>query len=82
MSFAGRLSLSLSLLLAPVLTAVLLTGSAEAAKQSQPRLSGFSALVGKGGKVALAASNMTTSDLAARRPGYEKLQPRARSNAE
>lgn len=80
MSFAGRLSLSL--LLAPVLAAVLLAGSAEAAKQSQPRLSGFSASVGKGGKVALAASALTTSELAARRPDYEKLKPRARSNAE
>lgn len=75
MPFAGRLSLLL-------LAAFLMAGSAEAAKQSQPKLSGLYARVGQGGKVALAASKLTNSELAALRPDYSKLQPRVRSNAE
>ncbi len=76
MSFASRMSLSL------LLAAFLVAGPAQAAKQSQPRLSGFSASVAQGGKVALAASKLTMSELAVLRPDYDKLKPRARSNAE
>ena len=76
MPFAGRISLSL------LLAAFLIAGSAEAAKQGQPRLSGHYARVSQGGKVALAASKLTNSELAVLRPDYSKLKPRTRSNAE
>ena len=76
MSFVGRMSLSL------LLTSFLAAGPVEAAKQSQPRLSGFQARVAQGGKVVLAASKLTPSDLATLRPGYDNLKPRTRSNAE
>ena len=76
MPFAGRISLSL------LLAAFLIAGSAEAAKQSEPGLSRFHARVAQGGKVALAASKLKNSELAALRPDYSKLKPRARSNAE
>ena len=76
MSFAARTFLSL------ILASVLAAGPVEAAKQSQPKLSGLYARVGQGGKVALAASRLTNSKLAALRPDYDKLKPRARSNAD
>ena len=76
MPFAGRISLSL------LLAAFLIAGPAEAARPIQPKLSGFHARVAQGGKVALAASKLKNSELAALRPDYSKLKPRARSNAE
>lgn len=78
MSFARRQSLTQALLLA----AILLAGTAEASKQVTPKLSGLHARIGQGGKVDLAASILTTAELASLRPDYEKLKPRARSNAE
>lgn len=78
MSFVRRQSLTLALLLA----ATLLAGTAEGARQVRPKLSGFHARVAQGVKVDLAASTLTTAELAALRPDYEKLKPRARSNAE
>jgi len=82
MSFARHKSLPLSLTLVLLLTATLLAGSADAAKAVAPKLSGLHARVGKGGTVNLAASTLTTAELAALRPGFENLKPRARSNAE
>jgi hypothetical protein len=76
MSFAGRMSLSL------LLASVLAAGPVAAAKHSQPRLSGYQARVAQGGKVPLAASKLTPSALAALRPDFDKLKPRARSNAD
>ncbi len=76
MSFASRISQLL------LLVAFLVAGHAQAAEKSQPRLSGYHARVAQGGKVELAAPKLTASELAVLRPDYEKLKPRARSNAE
>ena len=71
-----------SLTLALLLAVTLVGSTAEASKQVTPKLSGLHARVGKGGNVDLAASTLTTAELAALRPGFENLKPRARSNAE
>ena len=84
------LARSKSFILAFQLAATLLAGTATfmvadaaaASKPAPPKLSGLHARIGKGGTVDLAASNLTTAELAALRPDYEKLKPRARSNAE
>ena len=62
-------------------------GAAEAAKQKVaqpvvPALSGLKARVGQGGKVDLAASRLTPAELAALRPNFAALKPRARTNTE
>ena len=68
--------------LALVLAATLVAGTAEAAIQVTPKLSGLKARVAQGGKVDLAASTLTQAELAALRPGYEELKPRVRSNTD
>jgi hypothetical protein len=45
-------------------------------------VSGLKARVAQGGRVDLAASALTASDLARLRPDFDKLKPRPRSNAE
>jgi hypothetical protein len=82
MSFPRRKSLTHSLTLALLLAATLVAGTADAGKAVAPKLSGLHAHVGKGGTVDLAASTLTTAELAALRPGFENLKPRARTNAE
>ena len=62
-------------------------GAAEAAKQRVaqpvvPALSGLKARVAQGGRVDLAASRLTSAELAALRPNFTALKPRARTNAE
>ncbi|MDH4021647.1 MAG: hypothetical protein OEW88_04465 [Gammaproteobacteria bacterium] len=49
-------------------------------KPAKPQLSGLKARIAQGGKVDLAASGLTTAELARLRPDYEKLKPRARTN--
>jgi hypothetical protein len=83
MSFVRRQALVLALLAANVLA----TGGAQAAGKAaaspaMPTLSGLKARVGQGGKVDLAASRLTPAELAALRPGFASLRPRARTNAE
>ncbi|MBL8200847.1 MAG: hypothetical protein JNK40_07735 [Chromatiales bacterium] len=75
-------SSALALFVAASLAGVLLAGPAAAAKQTAPTLSGQKARVAQGGRVDLAASSLTAIDLAGLRPDFEKLKPRARSNAE
>ena len=78
--------MTLALLLTTALLAgtagTLVAGTADAAKAAAPKLSGLQARVAQGGKVDLAASTVTTAELAALRPHYEDLKPRVRSNAE
>jgi hypothetical protein len=78
MSFIRRNSLTLAIVLAATLAA----GAAEASKPVAQKLSGFHARIGKGGTVDLAASTLTPAQLAAMRPGFENLKPRARTNTE
>ena len=64
---------------------LLVTGVAGAAEQEtppKPQLSGLKARVAKGERVDLAASRLTSAELASLRPEYEKLKPRARTNTE
>lgn len=82
MPFARSKPLTLILTRALLLTITLVAGTTEAARQVTPKLSGLHARVAQDGTVALAASTLTTADLAALRPGYERLKPRARGNAE
>ena len=82
MSFARRMAFIPSLTLALLLAATLVAGTADAAKAVAPKLSGLHARVGKGGTVDLAASTLTMAELAALRPGFENLKPRARTNAD
>jgi len=56
--------------------------AAEQAKPSKPQPAALKARVAKGIRVDLAASRLTTAELARLRPEYEKLKPRARSNTE
>ncbi|MEO7386446.1 MAG: hypothetical protein ABIX37_05895 [Gammaproteobacteria bacterium] len=77
----------LALVVATSLGGVLITSTVEAAQKqvaapAAPKLSGLKARVGQGGRVDLAASSLTSSALAALRPGYENLKPRARTTAE
>jgi len=78
MPLTCRTSVKLALLLATTL----LAGGAEAAKAVAPKVSGLQARVAQGVKVDLAASTLTTAELAALRPHYADLKPRVRSNAE
>lgn len=82
MSFVRPKSSALACFLAASLAGVLLSASAGAAKQPAPESSGLKAQVAQGGRVELAAPSMTTKELASLRPQYERLKPRARSNAE
>jgi len=77
-----RRGLPLALLLATSLAVALLAAPAGAAKQAALRVSGLKATVAQGGRVDLAASSLTAADLASLRPDFEKLKPRARTNAE
>lgn len=74
-----RKSLILSLMLTAALTAAMASHGAESAKSASPKLSGQKARVAQGGKVDLAASRLSSVELAALRPNYEKLRPRARN---
>ncbi len=67
--------------LAAALAVLSALAPAQAAKQPEPRIAG-AARVAQGGRVDLAASNLTAADLAALRPEYARLKPRARTNAE
>lgn len=83
MSFVPPKSSALALLAAACLMGAVYSTSADAAKQPPaPKLSGLKARVGQGGRVDLVASSLTAAQLAALRPDYEKLKPRARTNAE
>ena len=82
MSFVLRKSSFLALLAAASLLGASLSTPTEAATQRTPKLSGLKARVAQGVRVDLAASTLTTTKLAALRPGYENLKPRARTNAE
>ncbi len=87
MSFLHPRSSALALFVAASLAGVLLAGTAGAAEQpagksSGPALSGQRARVAQGNRVDLAASSLTAAELASLRPGYDRLKPRARSNAE
>ncbi len=87
MSFVSPRSSALTFFLAASLAGVLLAAPARAAKQTAPELSGQAlsgqrARVAQGTRVDLAASSLTAVDLAGLRPEYERLKPRARSNAE
>ena len=81
MPLTCRKSLNLALLLAATLLASGASG-AEAGKAVAPKVSGLQARVAQGVKVDLAASALTTAELAALRPHYADLKPRIRSNAE
>jgi len=82
MSFVRSPSSALALLIAVSLACVLLAGPAAAAGQPAPKLSGLKARVAQGGRVDLAASSLTAIELAKLRPEFDKLKPRARTNAE
>ena len=86
MSFTGPKSPALVLIAACFMGMILATPAGAAkqpvAKQSAPRLSGLKAQVGQGGRVDLVASSLTGAELAALRPNFENLKPRARTNAE
>ena len=77
-----RKSLILTLLLTAGLTAAMASYGADAAKSASPKLSGQKARVAQGGKVDLAASRLSSVELAALRPNYEKLRPRVHSQSE
>lgn len=64
------------------LVGVLLATTAGAARQAAPKLSGQHARVAQGVRVDLAASSLPAAELARLRPDFEKLKPRARTNAE
>ena len=82
MSLVRPKSSALGFFLAASLAGILLAAPAGAAKQLAPKLSGQKARVAQGGRVDLAASALTAIDLASLRPDFEKLKPRARTNAE
>lgn len=67
--------------MAAVLAVLSAPAPVQAAKQPEARIAG-AARVAQGGRVDLAASNLTAADLAALRPEYARLRPRARTNAE
>lgn len=86
MPLTRRRTSHLTLLLAAVLLAATpLAMGAEAAKaatDAPPKPSGYHARVARGGTVDLAASTLTDAQLAALRPHYESLKPRARGNTD
>lgn len=67
--------------LAAALVVLAAVAPVQAAQQPEPRIAG-AARVAQGGRVDLAASSLTAADLAALRPEYARLKPRARTNAE
>ena len=73
---------ALALFPAVILAGVLAAGPALAAKQAPPKVSGLKARIATGIKVDMAASGFTAEQLAALRPDFAKLKPRARTNAE
>jgi hypothetical protein len=78
----GRQSSILALLCGVSLLAVSVASGAEVERAAKPQLSGRKARVAQGGTVDLAASALTTIELARLRPDFEKLKPRVRTNAE
>jgi len=77
-----RRSSLLALVCSASLLVACVAGAATDDSPSKPPLSGLKARVAQGGKVDLAASRLTTAELARLRPDYEKLKPRARTSKE
>jgi len=82
MQSIARKSSLLALLCSFSLFASGAAGATDQDKPTRPQVSGQKARVAKGTRVDLAASRLTTAELARLRPEYEKLKPRARTNTE
>jgi hypothetical protein len=75
-----RRSSLLALVCSASLLVACVAGATTDDKPSKPPVSGLKARVAKGAKVDLAASGLTTAELAALRPDWEELKPQVRTN--
>jgi hypothetical protein len=73
---------AISAVLAATVAGALLASPAGAATPAKPRLPEHKARVAQGVRVDLAAPALSAAELAAKRPEFARLKPRARTNAE